>query len=151
VFSGTAAIEGLKQLNWDLFSIKLMRISPHTATKILVGITAAAIFFHLLILVKIIPYEITWGGRLKSDAEMYVFEAISILVNAFFIFVLLQKGSFIRQVFSQKAVSIILWVFFALFVLNTLGNLVAETNFEKGFAVLTLVNAVLLWIINRKR
>lgn len=128
-----------------------MKLAPSTAIKILVGITAAAIFFHLLILVKVIPYEITWGGRLQSDAEMYVFEAISILVNGFYIFVLLQKGDFIREIFSQKAVGIILWVFFGLFVLNTLGNLVAETNFEKGFAVLTLVNAVLLWIINRAR
>lgn len=128
-----------------------MKLAPSTAIKILVGITTAAIFFHLLILVKVIPYEITWGGRLQSDAEMYVFEAISILVNGFYIFVLLQKGDFIRQIFSQKAVGIILWVFFALFVLNTLGNLVAETNFEKGFAVLTFINAVLLWFINRKR
>ena len=126
-----------------------MKLSPSTAIKILVGITTAAIFFLLLILVQIIPYDITWGGRLKSDAEMYVFESVSILINGFYIYVLLQKGDFIRQAFSQKAISAILWVFFALFVLNTLGNLVAETNFEKGFAVLTLVNAVLLWIINR--
>lgn len=126
-----------------------MRLSPSTAIKILVGITAAAIFFHLLILVQIIPYDITWGGRLKSDAEMYVFESVSILINGLHIFVLLQKGDFIRRAFSQKAISTILWIFFALFVLNTLGNLVAATNFEKGFAVLTLVNAVLLWIINR--
>jgi hypothetical protein len=119
------------------------------AIKILVGITAAAIFFHLLILVKIIPYQITWGGRLKSDSEMYIFESLSILINGFYIYVLLQKGNFIRRAFGQRAISTILWVFFALFVLNTLGNLVAETNFEKGFAVLTLVNAVLLWMINR--
>lgn len=128
-----------------------MKLSTTTAIKILVGITAAAIFFHLLILVKVIPYEITWGGRLQSDAEMYVFEAISILVNAFFIFVLLQKGNFIRLIISSGAVRVILWVFFALFVLNTLGNLVAETNFEKGFAVLTGINSVLLGMINRRR
>ncbi|EMS35376.1 hypothetical protein C943_00149 [Mariniradius saccharolyticus AK6] len=82
---------------------------------------------------------------------MYVFESVSILINGFYIYVLLQKGDFIRRTFSKKAISTILWIFFALFVLNTLGNLVAATNFEKGFAVLTLVNAVLLWIINRAR
>ncbi len=52
---------------------------------ILIGIAVLAIFFHFLILLKIIPYDITWGGRLKSDEEMFVFETISIIVNLFFV------------------------------------------------------------------
>lgn len=40
--------------------------------------------FHCLILCKIIPYNILWGGRLKSDIEMYRFETVSILINCFF-------------------------------------------------------------------
>ena len=30
---------------------------------------------------KVIPYEIAWGGKLKSDTQMYLFESISILVT----------------------------------------------------------------------
>jgi hypothetical protein len=117
---------------------------------ILIGICFLALGFHLLILLKIIPYEITWGGKLKNDNEMYVFEIISITINSFFAYVLLQKGNFVHPVFSEKVVSIILWVFFVLFLLNTIGNLFATTFFEKSFTIVTLVNAILIWRINRE-
>lgn len=117
--------------------------------KILTSISIVAILFHILILLKIIPYEITWGGKLKTDEEMYVFETFSILINSFFIFVLLQKGVFIKPFFGKKTVSITLWIFFAIFVLNTFGNLFAKTTFEKGFTILTLINSILLWKINK--
>jgi hypothetical protein len=104
---------------------------------------------HLLILVKVIPYEITWGGKLKSDNEMYVFELFSIGINSFFLYVLLQKGNYVKAVFGEKALSIILWIFFALFTLNTIGNLFAETLFEKSLTIVTLLSAVLIWLINK--
>lgn len=117
---------------------------------VLIVISVLATIFHLLILVRIIPFEITWGGRLKTVEEMYVFEAFSILINSFFIFVLLQKGEYIRYILGKKAVTIILWIFFAIFVLNTIGNIFAESNFEKFFTILTVINAILIWLINKK-
>lgn len=81
---------------------------------------------------------------------MHIFEFISIGVNSFFLFVLLQKGNYIRQFFGAKALTIILWLFFAIFTLNTIGNLFAETNFERSFTVLTLINALLILKVNGK-
>ena len=115
----------------------------------LIGITVLATIFHLLILVGVIPYEITWGGRLKTVEEMYVFETISILINSFFIFILLQKGEYIRYFLGKKTVRIILWIFFTIFALNTIGNVFAKTNFEKYVAILILINAILIWVINK--
>ncbi len=126
-----------------------MEVNKSVYIKILTSISIVVILFHILILLKIIPYEITWGGKLKTDEEMYVFETFSILVNLFFIFVLLQKGVFIKPFLEKKTVSIILWIFLAIFVLNTIGNLFAKTTFEKGFTILTLVNSILLWKINK--
>jgi len=126
-----------------------MEVNKSAYIKILTSISIVATLFHILILIKIIPYEITWGGKLKTDEEMYVFETFSILVNLFFIFVLLQKGVFIKPFLGKKTVSIILWIFLAIFVLNTIGNLFAKTTFEKGFTILTLVNSILLWKINK--
>lgn len=117
--------------------------------KILIVISTLVLIFHVFILLKIISYEITWGGRLKNDQDMYVFESFSIIVNVFFIYVLLQKGNFVKAVFNEKVVSFILWIFFALFVLNTIGNVMAKTLFEKVFTVVTLLNAGLLWQINK--
>ena len=112
-------------------------------------ISALVTVFHLLILVRLIPYEITWGGKLKTVEEMYVFETLSILINSFFVFILLQKGEYIRYVMGRKTVNMILWIFFVLFTLNTIGNLFAETNFEKYFTLLTLLSSLLIWLTQR--
>ncbi len=114
---------------------------------ILLAISVLATIFHLLILVGVIPYEITWGGRLKTIEEMYVFETISILINSFFIFILLQKGAYMRYYLGKKTVNIVLWIFFSLFALNTIGNVFAKSNFEKYFALLTLISSILIWAI----
>lgn len=119
--------------------------------KIILGISIAVTLFHLCILFKIIPYDIAWGGRLTNDREMYVFESISLAVNFIFILVLLIKGKYIKQVLPAKAVNVILFVFLVLFALNTVGNIFAETNFEKGFTIVTLALVVLLWVILKKK
>ncbi len=115
--------------------------------KILIGLLFSVILFHICIIVKIIPYNIAWGGRLTNDNEMYVFESISILINLFLSWLLLMKGEFVQFKFPNKTVNLILWIFFALFILNTVGNLFAKTNFEKLFALLTGLSAILIWNI----
>ena len=120
------------------------------AIKMMLGILLAVIAFHLCIIAQIIPYEITWGGRLKSEQEMYVFEGISIVINLFLAFVLLMKGGYISAYFREGVVNVLLWGFFILFLLNTIGNIFAKTNFEKSFAVLTLILAILLRRVLRK-
>ncbi len=118
-----------------------------TAIKILLGLIIAVIVFHLCIVVKLIPYQITWGGRLQNDEEMYVFESISIFINMFLGFVLLMKGGFVKPYFKVKTINAILVIFLVLFTLNTVGNIFAKTNFEKSFSVLTLISAVLIWFV----
>lgn len=56
----------------------------------------------------------------------------------------------IREFIPMKIVNIALWIFLVLFVLNTIGNLLAKTNFEKVFTLWTLISASLIWIILRK-
>ncbi len=78
---------------------------------------------------------------------MYVFETISIFINLFLSWILLIKGNFIKFKFSNQTIKIILWIFFAIFILNTIGNIFAKTNFEKSFSLLTGISALLLWKI----
>jgi len=110
---------------------------------------AAIILFHLSIVLKLVPYEITWGGRLKSDAEMYAFETISIAINLMLILILLIKRKFVRELIPMKFVNLILWIFVGLFALNTVGNVLAKSNFEKLFALLTSAFAILIWKVLR--
>lgn len=107
--------------------------------------------FHICIILKIIPYNIAWGGRLTNDAEMYVFETISILINIFLSMILLMKDNIIEYKLSDKVINVILWTFFAIFVLNTIGNFFTKTTFEKLFAILTGLSAILIWNIVMKK
>lgn len=60
-------------------------------------------------------------------------------------FVLLIKGNFIRKLLPAWMISFFLWAFVLLFVLNTFGNLLAESMFEKlVFTPLTLISSILL-------
>lgn len=127
-----------------------MNFILNNAIKIFLGLQFAIILFHLCIIIKIIPYDITWGGRLTNDTEMYVFESISILINVFLSWVLLMKGYLVKYKFPNQVVNVILWIFFAIFMLNTIGNVFAKTFFEQQFAFLTGFSCVLLWIILKR-
>ena len=122
-------------------------MNSKTQIKIFLGLLFSVILFHICIIVKIIPYNIAWGGRLTNDNEMYVFESISILINLFLSWLLLMKGEFVQFKFPNNSVNLILWIFFGLFILNTVGNIFAKTNFEKLFALLTGLSAILIWNI----
>ncbi len=110
--------------------------------KVVLFITLIMTVFHLCILVKLIPYTIVWGGRLKTEDEMYTIEIISGLLNLFLILILLMKGNYLKFQFNKKIVDGTLWIFFLVFILNTIGNILAQTTFEKMFSVLTLILAV---------
>tara|TARA_R110002051_G_scaffold290773_1_gene354422 strand:- start:52772 stop:53194 length:423 start_codon:yes stop_codon:yes gene_type:complete len=125
-------------------------MNPKTAIKTMLYLLIAIILFHLCIMLKIVSYEFTWGGRLKNDFEMYIFETISVIINLFLFSILLIKGKYLRSFISIKIVNITLWVFFIVFGLNTIGNILAKTNFEKFFTLLTLALSILIWIILRK-
>jgi len=119
--------------------------------KVLVFLLSLVTTFHFCLVFKLIPYTIAWGGRLGDDTEMYRFETISISVNLFLIFVLLIKGNYLKVRLNEKVINAILWIFFFLFILNTIGNVLAKTNFEKSFAVLTLILSLLIWKILKKK
>lgn len=113
-------------------------------------ILGVVMLFHLGILLKIIPYEITWGGRLKNDQEMYAFETVSLLINIFLFLIIMIKGGYIKAFIPLKVVNVILWIFVFLFALNTIGNILAKTNFEKSFALITAASSFLIWTILAK-
>jgi len=118
--------------------------------KILIALLFLVILFHIAIILKIIPHTIAWGGRLTNENDLYLFETLSILINAFLGWILLMKGAFVKFRFSARTLKVILWIFFILFVVNTVGNSLAKTNVEKSFSLLTGLFALLLWDILRK-
>lgn len=130
--------------------LTILLMTPKTAINLMLGLVSVVMVFHLSILFKIIPYETTWGGKLNNDAEMYVFESLSIIINLFLGIIVFLKRKLSQKNTQNKVVNVILWVFLLIFALNTIGNLFAETYIEKLFSILTLGFSYLIWIIVKK-
>ncbi len=104
--------------------------------------------FHFLVLLKVIPYSIVWGGHLKSDREMYRFEIISILVNSIFLVLILIQSGILTYEFPQRIMTIMLWFMSGLFLLNTIGNLMSKNRMEKiFFTPVTIILTVLTFLL----
>ena len=127
-------------------------ISKRIALKLMIGLLSIILIFHLCVLFEIISYKIVWAGRLNSKEEMYVFEAVSILINFFLIIVLCIKFQNIKKSETNRIINIIIWLFVFLFALNTLGNIFAENLIEQILGtLLTFISATLCWIIVKKK
>jgi hypothetical protein len=101
------------------------------------------LLLHFIILLKIIPYNLIWGGRLKSDTEMYRFEIFSILINALFIIVILVQAGFWMSNIPNKVITFALWLMAGLFFLNTLGNAISKNKIERFvFTPITILLAI---------
>ena len=104
------------------------------------------LFFHIFVLLGVIPYSIVWGGRLESVTQMRVFEIVSIVLNSVIIATVSMKSGYLQPVVSVKTLNFILWLLVVLFTLNTIGNLFSTSTLETiVFTPLTLIGAVLCY------
>jgi hypothetical protein len=101
------------------------------------------VLFHLLVLAGIIPFQIVWGGRLTNRSQMLRFESISIVINLVMLAIVAIRAGWWNVRFHPLFITIVLWLMGALFLLNTLGNLLSINTFEKlVFTPLTLLLAL---------
>src|SRR4051812_22812325 len=97
-------------------------ISIRLASNLIITINTLAILMHVLILLRILPYDFVWGGRLKSEEEVIIFESVSIVVQILFISIIAVKAGYVFKGRFKRTVNVCLWALFGLMVLNTLGN-----------------------------
>ena len=108
----------------------------------LVAVTGVFALFHLLIIVGIVPDTIVWGGRVNDRQKLVAMEVVSLST-----ILLTGAVGFIRAIqLAQGDVflltTILSWLFFVIFVMNTIGNLLAKTAFERfAFTPVTLILA----------
>jgi hypothetical protein len=122
-------------------------ISIRLASNIIITINTLAILMHVLILLKIIPYEFVWGGRLKSDSELIIFESISIVVQILFVSIISVKAGYVLKGKFKKTANFGTWVMFGLMVLNTIGNLASKSGLET--IVMTPITILLALLVFR--
>ncbi|XDD54557.1 hypothetical protein AB3N62_01760 [Leptospira sp. WS4.C2] len=100
------------------------------ASKILIVLFSFTMIFHIVALLQLIPYQYLWGGRLGSVEEMYVMESISFVVNGFFLWACIRYLQYINQGLVPIWIRLVFGFIGIIFLLNTIGNLVALTNLE---------------------
>lgn len=122
----------------------LKKINMKIAAHAMIMLNLCFVLFHILIIARIIPYNIVWGGRLENVSQMYVFETVSLTINLAIAAVIGVKIGYIKPYISEKVVRIILWGLVMLFSLNTVGNLVSINSLEAIlFTPITIIAAIL--------
>ncbi|XOV94575.1 MAG: hypothetical protein ACFHWX_07695 [Bacteroidota bacterium] len=106
------------------------------------------VVFHLTIIIGILmfdyaPVEFLWGGRLKTAEELLQFEFVSLFIMLVCLITVLIRSQQVKLSRLTGLSRIILWILTVLFFLNTIGNILAISTFEKFFAIATLLMSVL--------
>lgn len=105
-------------------------ISERSAGRALTAIFLLIIPFHLAVIVGLVPFDMIWGGRLKTREELYVFESISLVLNTLMLWIVAIRMGYVKVLVTLKVTRVILWLMVILFSLNTIGNLMAFNNLE---------------------
>jgi hypothetical protein len=119
---------------------KLM--STKLAGNLLLGSLGLLAVFHILVLLRVIPAGIVWGGAIQnSTTSLFSLEMISLLVTLLFAVVIAAKAGYIKVSRFQAAVNIGIWVVFAILLLSMVAN------FASGVAVENLIFAPIAVIL----
>lgn len=94
-------------------------------------ILSLVVLFHLLVIIRVIPFDIVWGGKLKNVSQMRSFEAVSVLLNLLMLAVVAMHAGILRLTVSPVIIKIALWTMFVLFLVNTFANMLSENAMEK--------------------
>tara|TARA_R110001592_G_scaffold366_10_gene2121 strand:- start:3687 stop:4112 length:426 start_codon:yes stop_codon:yes gene_type:complete len=117
-------------------------ISFDTSVMFSLFLLGILILFHGCILIGIlffdyVPLDFLWGGKMTSVSQLLSFEIVSLLTSGLFFFLLLIRSNWLRLPKLIGVARVAIWVVFILFLLNTIGNLMATNAFEKWFAIVT--------------
>lgn len=120
-------------------------ISVKLAGSVLLIALALLAILHVLILFKVVPSGIVWGGQIGgSPGNLVVLETIALLVTLLFALIVAVKAGFVRTTRLKRAAGPGMWLVFAYFALNTIGNLASGVSTERLlFAPITILLALL--------
>lgn len=117
-------------------------ISAKLAGNILLFSLGLLLVFHILVLLKIVPANIMWGGQANAG-NLVMLEVIAIVVTLFFGYIIAAKTGYIQVGKFAGVVNILVWIIFIFLLLNTLGNLASGVSAENFiFAPVTLILAL---------
>lgn len=120
------------------------------AGRILLVIMALFAVLHVLVLTGLFPSDMVWGGLADSSPnQLIIMETIALFFTLVFLLIVgIKTGFFLRKYRHTRIVRIGIWIVFAYFILNTVGNFLGETEVEKYiFGPLTILMAILSLLV----
>jgi hypothetical protein len=118
-------------------------ISAKSAANVLLVAMGALAVFHVLILAKVLPSDIVWGGGRMgvTPNNLVALETTALVITLLFALIIAAKAGYLRVPKLKKVVHIGAWIVFAYFTLNIIGNLASSASVEK--LVFTPISIVL--------
>lgn len=118
-------------------------ISAKLAGNILLASLGLLFIFHVLVLFRVLPADIVWGGQVgDAQANLVPLEIVALFVTLLFMFIVAVKTGHIKLNKFSGSINFGVWLLFIFMVLNTLGNLASAVSFENLlFAPITLILA----------
>jgi len=119
-------------------------ISAKLAGNILLAAMGLLFVFHILVLLRVLPADIVWGGQIQGvETNLIMLESVALLVTLFFTLIIAAKTGYIQTGKLSGAVNIGVWLIFAFLLLNILGNLASGVFFENLIAApITIILAL---------
>jgi hypothetical protein len=106
-------------------------LSATSAGKILISGLSLLMVFHLLILMKIVPANIVWGGQIEASPDRFLMlELIAIFLTALFLVIAILRFRSLHTDKSSLLLRLGTWLIFAYLVLNIAGNLALKVTVE---------------------
>src|SRR4026207_1223514 len=106
-------------------------ISTKVAGNLLLGSLGLLAVFHILVLLRVLPAYIVWGGAMQnSSSSLFLLEMISLFITLLLAVIIAAKTGYIKAVRFQTAVNIGVWVVFAILLLSMLANFASGVAFE---------------------
>lgn len=117
-------------------------VSAKLAGNILLFSLGLLLVLHLLVLLKIVPADMMWGGQANAG-NLVMLEIVALAMTLFFGFIIAAKTGHINVGKLAGVINVLVWIIFAFLLLNTLGNLASGVSAENFiFAPITLLLAL---------
>ncbi|MFF2483909.1 hypothetical protein [Paenibacillus sp. NPDC058071] len=123
-------------------------ISARLSGQLLISFLILLTVFHVLILLRVVPYEIVWGGQINDFSSFVILEAVSLLLTLVFIWVISLRINIVKTNKFKRTIQVSVWFIFVYFLLNTIGNFASNVSAEQWiFAPITIVATLLAFRI----
>ena len=120
-------------------------INARPAAWVLLAALALLEIFHILVLAEVLPPGVVWGGREPAGGATLVgLEVFALALTALFGFIVAVRAGLLPLPRLQRAAAVGMWIVFAYFCLNVLGNLASNSTLERIiFVPVTVILALL--------